>query len=90
MTKKVILERAGIKQDEPKGFVKAVQDEVVRLTKTKNRVYVPVKEGPVKLRSVKAKKSGAVLTECKGFAKKMKKGSGPLWNGRNATVCLIM
>ena len=40
--KKVIPGSAGVKQNKPKCFVKAIQDEVVQLTK--DRVYVPVKE----------------------------------------------
>ena len=74
-TERVILK----KKD---SFVKAIQDEVVRLRKKK--VYAPVKTPSVISRSAKAA-TGGVFAECKAFAKKLKKGSDRRWSGGSAT-----
>ena len=55
----------GVKQDKPKGFAEAIQDEVLNMTRDK--VFVPVNEGPVKSRSTKANTLGTVLIECRGL-----------------------
>jgi hypothetical protein len=52
--------------------VKAIQDEVEQLAK--DRVYVLVEKLPVVSKSTKAGKPGNMLTECKAFAKELKKG----------------
>jgi hypothetical protein len=72
LSKEIIPGSAVVNQDEPKCFVKTIQDEVVQISK--DEACVLIKKGPAELRSVKVKGSGTVITEYKAFAKKLKKG----------------
>jgi hypothetical protein len=63
LSKKIIPESRVFKHDKPRGSMKAIHNEVVQVTRNKARVLI--KKGPVKLRSVKAKKSGTFLQSVK-------------------------